>query len=60
MSLFIGTLAFDTPEQAAQVRIGVLGGSLVSALIGYLVLRAAFGRAEATGNAETETNHGRA
>jgi NhaA family Na+:H+ antiporter len=58
MSLFIGTLAFDTPEQAAQVRIGVLGGSLVSALIGYLVLRAAFGRADATGNAET--NHGRA
>jgi NhaA family Na+:H+ antiporter len=58
ISLFIGTLAVDTPEQAAQVRIGVLGGSLVSALIGYLVLRAALGRAEATGHAET--NHGRA
>lgn len=47
MSLFIGTLAFDAPEQAAQVRIGVLGGSLVSALVGYLVLRAVLGKAEA-------------
>jgi NhaA family Na+:H+ antiporter len=40
MSLFIGTLAFDGHEQAAQVRIGVLGGSTVSALIGYFFLRA--------------------
>ena len=44
MSLFIGTLAFNTAEQAAQVRIGVLGGSLVSAVVGYLVLRAVLGR----------------
>jgi NhaA family Na+:H+ antiporter len=40
MSLFIGTLAFDGHEQAAQVRIGVLGGSTVAALIGYFFLRA--------------------
>lgn len=40
MSLFIGTLAFAGPEQAAQVRIGVLGGSLISAICGYLLLRA--------------------
>jgi NhaA family Na+:H+ antiporter len=43
MSLFIGTLAFDGHEQAAQVRIGVLGGSTVSALIGYFFLRAVLG-----------------
>ncbi len=39
MSLFIGTLAFETADQAAEVRIGVIGGSLVSALGGYAVLR---------------------
>jgi NhaA family Na+:H+ antiporter len=39
MSLFIGTLAFPDARYDAQVRIGVLGGSLVSALAGYTVLR---------------------
>ena len=39
MSLFIGTLAYSSPEHAAAVRIGVLAGSAASALIGYLVLR---------------------
>ncbi len=43
MSLFIGTLAFVGNEQAAQVRIGVLGGSIVAALAGYFVLRAVLG-----------------
>lgn len=43
MSLFIGTLAFSGHEQAAQVRIGVLGGSTLSALIGYFYLRAVLG-----------------
>jgi len=42
MSLFIGTLAFQSPEYHVALRIGVLGGSLVCALAGYLVLRAAF------------------
>lgn len=41
MSLFIGMLAFTDPAYAADVRIGVLSGSLLSAIIGYLVLRAA-------------------
>lgn len=41
MSLFIGTLAFADPEHAAQVRLGVLGGSLLSAVLGYIVLRRA-------------------
>jgi NhaA family Na+:H+ antiporter len=39
MSLFIGGLAFDDAVHAAQVRLGVLSGSLVSALVGYLILR---------------------
>ncbi|WP_374763510.1 Na+/H+ antiporter NhaA [Yunchengibacter salinarum] len=39
MSLFIGTLAFDTPEMLNQVRLGVLVGSVASALLGFLVLK---------------------
>ena len=39
MSLFIGMLAFTEPIHAAQLRLGVLAGSLISALAGYLVLR---------------------
>lgn len=42
MSLFIGALAF--PGQALLIeegKIGILGGSLISALLGYAVLRAA-------------------
>ncbi len=38
MSLFIGTLAFPTEGYGAPVRIGVLGGSLISGLAGYLLL----------------------
>ena len=41
MSLFIGMLAFPDPAQAAPLRLGVLAGSLVSAVAGYMVLRAA-------------------
>lgn len=39
MSLFIGGLAFPGEGYGAAVRIGVLGGSLLSAVAGYLVLR---------------------
>ena len=39
MSLFIGSLAFPNPELMDDVKIGVLTGSLVSALAGYLLLR---------------------
>jgi Na+:H+ antiporter, NhaA family len=46
MSLFIGMLAFSEPEQAAQLRLGVLAGSVISAVAGYLVL-AALSRAPA-------------
>ena len=38
MSLFIGNLAFSSPEYAVEVRLGVLAGSIASALAGYLVL----------------------
>ena len=30
MSLFIGTLAFDTPAQIDAVRVGVIAGSVIS------------------------------
>ena len=40
MSLFIGQLAFPgDPALAEEVRLGVLGGSLLAAAAGYLVLR---------------------
>jgi len=39
MSLFIGELAYDGVEFQAHVRMGVIMGSLLSAVAGYLVLR---------------------
>jgi len=38
MSLFIGGIAFADPALMDEVRIGVLGGSLLSATAGYLLL----------------------
>jgi len=38
MSLFIGSLAFADPADMNQVRLGVLLGSFVSAISGYLIL----------------------
>ena len=48
MSLFIGALAFAAPEFAAPVRIGVLGGSLASALAGLAVLASVLRKTEPT------------
>ena len=44
MSLFIGSLAFERGQfdYLAATRVGVLAGSVTSAVIGYLVMRAAF------------------
>ncbi len=39
MSLFIGGLAFADPVQADSVKVGVLMGSLISAIAGFLLLR---------------------
>ena len=41
MSLFIGSLAFDSFSESyeALVRVGVIGGSLISGLLGYVILR---------------------
>ena len=41
MSLFIGMLAFPDPAEAASLRLGVLTGSLLSAVAGFLILKAA-------------------
>jgi NhaA family Na+:H+ antiporter len=53
MSLFIGNLAFPGPEHAADIRIGVLAGSIVAAVAGYIVLASA---ASAT-HTEASTAH---
>jgi NhaA family Na+:H+ antiporter len=39
MSLFIGTLAWPSADFAAPLRLGVLGGSLLSGIYGYLILK---------------------
>ena len=44
MSLFIGNLAFADPAQIDAVKIGVLAGSTIAALAGYLLLNRALPR----------------
>ncbi len=39
MSLFIGGLSYADPSLLNQVRLGVLAASLISAVLGYIVLR---------------------
>ncbi|NIY78179.1 Na+/H+ antiporter NhaA [Celeribacter sp. HF31] len=39
MSLFIGGLSFDDAFHMNEVRIGVLSGSVISAIIGFVVLK---------------------
>ncbi|MEL7542523.1 MAG: Na+/H+ antiporter NhaA [Pseudomonadota bacterium] len=46
MSLFIGSLAFEHANFEAPIRLGVLTGSLASALLGYVVLAATLPSAE--------------
>lgn len=38
MSLFIGKLAFDTQDAINEIRLGVMGGSLVSGVLGFAIL----------------------
>lgn len=39
MSLFIGSLAFSSPEIMNTVRLGVISGSVMSGILGFAVLR---------------------
>ncbi len=41
MSLFIGALSFTVPVYQEYAKIGIIIGSIASALLGYIVLRAA-------------------
>ncbi len=52
MSLFVGSLAFEQggPDYAVDDRLGILLGSMMSGICGYLVLRFMSGRAEASGH----------
>jgi Na+:H+ antiporter, NhaA family len=48
MSLFIGLLAFaQHPVLQSEVKVGILGGSLVAGILGFLILRFAKRRSEA-------------
>jgi len=46
MSLFISTLAFDSSiaDDAISARIGILAGSFIAAIAGYLVIKGALGK----------------
>lgn len=59
MSLFIGVLAFpgaiDSPEQV-EVKLGVLGGSFLSAVAGAIVLGIAGARRKKLVAATTDTD----
>ncbi|MFM6988686.1 MAG: Na+/H+ antiporter NhaA [Arenimonas sp.] len=48
MSLFVGSLSFgaDHPDYQLTHRLGILSGSLVSALVGFLVLKAVLPKAK--------------
>ncbi len=39
MSLFIASLAFEHADFDAPIRLGVISGSLLAGLLGYLILR---------------------
>ena len=47
ISLFITTLAFDTPALVSSAKVGILAGSLLSAAVGVVALQAAHRRTRA-------------
>ena len=44
MSLFVGLLAFDDPAVQDRAKLGILAGSILSGLVGYLILAGARSR----------------
>ena len=44
MSLFIGSLAFGGAEKLFDERIGIIVGSLLSGIFGYLILNASLAK----------------
>ena len=56
MSLFIGGLAFPPGPLTEQVKIGVLAGSVLSALAGYFVLRSTSTATTSTANPPSESS----
>ncbi|GAA4713830.1 Na+/H+ antiporter NhaA [Sphingomonas lutea] len=50
MSLFIGTLAFSDPQQIDDVKLGILSGSFLSAIVGFAIIRFAARPKAAAGN----------
>lgn len=57
MSLFIGNLAFAEPAQVDAVKLGVLSGSTIAAIVGYALIRSSLpsgraGNAVAAGDAK--------
>ncbi len=56
MSLFIGLLAFaNHPVLQSEVKVGILGGSMVAGILGYLILR--FSKRRAEEEPEDEMQH---
>jgi NhaA family Na+:H+ antiporter len=59
MSLFIGMLAFaDDPVIQDEVKIGILSGSILAGLFGWVILR--FAPREVPAPGERATAHGAA
>jgi NhaA family Na+:H+ antiporter len=54
MSLFIGNLAFEDPALVDAVKLGVLSGSLIAAVAGFLMLRAALPDEAADGQTDAQ------
>ena len=54
MSLFIGTLSFDDATLMNSVRLGVLTGSVISAVVGFTVLKLASKDRDPEADAEEE------
>ncbi|RKF20643.1 Na+/H+ antiporter NhaA [Altericroceibacterium spongiae] len=54
MSLFIGNLAFTEAEQLSMVKVGVLSGSILSALGGFWLLRRHIARTSSADETDTD------